>query len=179
MNKVDPSWLRTPSRSRAASTSRDPASPCEVRLRRAFWPSPCLVITLRPVTGLTRSPRLVGAVGSILLWLTAGAILALWFTRRIRDWSVMTDELQYVKLALSVAETHSPLPAIHGASVAASNQLYPLLLAPAVSQSRIDPTAETSRGERVRPVTGCRVVASPAGRDSLIVRYGPSRASFE
>ena len=71
-------------------------------------------------------------MGSILIWLTAGAVLALWFTGRIRDWSVMTDELQYVKLALSVAETHSPLPAIHGASVAASNQLYPLLLAPVV-----------------------------------------------
>ncbi len=44
----------------------------------------------------------------------------------------MTDELQYVKLALSAAETLSPFPAIHGASVATANQLYPLLLAPVV-----------------------------------------------
>ena len=84
------------------------------------------------MTGPTRSPRRLAAAGSILLWLTSGAILAAWFSWRIRDWSVMTDELQYVKLALSVAETLSPFPAIHGASVAATNQLYPLLLAPVV-----------------------------------------------
>jgi hypothetical protein len=42
----------------------------------------------------------------------------------------MTDEMQYVKLAISVAETHSPLPRLHGTSVPVANQLYPLLLAP-------------------------------------------------
>lgn len=68
--------------------------------------------------------------GLLLLWFAVGAWLALWFTGRIRDWSVMTDELQYVKLAIAIAETHSPLPKIHGTSVSSMNQLYPLLLAP-------------------------------------------------
>jgi hypothetical protein len=42
----------------------------------------------------------------------------------------MTAELQYVKLALAVWETGSPLPSLHGTTVAVANQLYPLLLAP-------------------------------------------------
>ena len=77
-----------------------------------------------------RSPRALAAVGLLLLWSAASVVLGLWFSGRVRDWSVMTDELQYVKLAISVAETHSPLPRIHGASVPVANQLYALLLAP-------------------------------------------------
>lgn len=42
----------------------------------------------------------------------------------------MTDELLYAKLATTIAETHSPLPEIHGASISVFNQLYPLLIAP-------------------------------------------------
>jgi hypothetical protein len=68
--------------------------------------------------------------GLLLLWFAVAAWLALWFTGRIRDWTVMTDELQYVKLAIAIAQTHSPLPEIHGTSVSSINQLYPLLIAP-------------------------------------------------
>jgi hypothetical protein len=82
------------------------------------------------VTPPLGSPRFVPAAASILLWCAAGAFLAVWFSGRIRDWSVMTDELQYVKLALAVAETGSPLPSLHDTSVSIANQLYPLLLAP-------------------------------------------------
>jgi hypothetical protein len=82
------------------------------------------------VTPPLGSPRFVAAAASILLWCAAGAFLAVWFSGRIRDWSVMTDELQYVKLALAVAETGSPLPSLHDTSVSIANQLYPLLLAP-------------------------------------------------
>jgi hypothetical protein len=57
-------------------------------------------------------------------------VLAVWFSGRIRDWSVMTDELLYAKLATSIAESGSPLPSVHGTSIAVYNQLYPLLLAP-------------------------------------------------
>ena len=78
------------------------------------------------------SPRLVSSAGLALLWGASAALLAVGFSARIRDWAVMTDELQYVKLALSVAETHSPLPSIHGTSVSVANQLYPLVLAPVV-----------------------------------------------
>ena len=58
------------------------------------------------------------AVGVGLVWALTAALLAISYSGRIRDWSVMTDELQYVKLAISVADTHSPLPMIHGTSVA-------------------------------------------------------------
>ena len=42
----------------------------------------------------------------------------------------MTDELLYAKLATSIADTGSPLPQVHGTSIAVYNQLYPLLIAP-------------------------------------------------
>ncbi len=77
-----------------------------------------------------RSSGLAAAIGLILLWCGAAVFLALWFSERVRDWSVMTDELQYAKLALAVAETHSPLPSLHDTSVPLANQLYALVLAP-------------------------------------------------
>jgi hypothetical protein len=49
---------------------------------------------------------------------------------RVHDWIVMTDELQYAKLATNVAETVSPLPTLRGVHVAAYAQLYPVLLSP-------------------------------------------------
>jgi hypothetical protein len=70
------------------------------------------------------APMLVGA--SIL----AAAALAGTYAVRARAWAVMTDELQVARLATSIAETLSPVPAIHGAYYGALSQLYPLLLAP-------------------------------------------------
>jgi hypothetical protein len=69
-------------------------------------------------------------VGLVLLWVGVSAALAVAFSGRIRDWSVMTDELLYAKLATAIAETGSPLPEIHRTSISVFNQLYPLLLAP-------------------------------------------------
>ena len=40
----------------------------------------------------------------------------------------MTDELYYERLAISVAQTGSQLPRIHGEVVQNVNQLYPVLL---------------------------------------------------
>ena len=61
-------------------------------------------------------------------------------TSRVADWFVMTDELFYERLALSVVRLHSPLPHVHGELCANINQLYPLCLAhgvrePATSRS--------------------------------------------
>ena len=70
------------------------------------------------------------AAGLVLLWAGVSAALALTFSGRIRDWSVMTDELLYAKLATAIAETGSPLPEIHGTSISILNLLYPLLIAP-------------------------------------------------
>ncbi|MGH3134625.1 MAG: hypothetical protein ACRDNY_12960 [Gaiellaceae bacterium] len=66
----------------------------------------------------------------VLVWASVSTGLAIWFSGRIRDWSVMTDELLYAKLATEIAETGSPLPRVHDESISVFNQLYPLLLAP-------------------------------------------------
>jgi hypothetical protein len=77
----------------------------------------------------------VGAVVSgVAAWIAVG------FSGRIRDWGVMTDELLYVRLALSAATRHSPLPVVHGEVVGTINQLYPLLLSPLYG-TLADPTA--------------------------------------
>lgn len=81
--------------------------------------------------GMAREhPRVAAAGGVGLVWGGVGAWLAVDWTGRIRDWAVMSDEMLYVKLATSIADTWSPLPRLHGTSVGVINQLYPLLLAP-------------------------------------------------
>jgi hypothetical protein len=65
----------------------------------------------------------------VALWLAFGAGLAV-ITSRIVDWYVMTDELLYERLAMSIARSGSPLPRVHGELISNVNQLYPLLLAP-------------------------------------------------
>jgi len=67
-------------------------------------------------------------LGVLALWLGAGAIVSA-LTRRVADWFVMTDELLYERLALSIARTGSPLPRVHTEIVSNVNQLYPLLIA--------------------------------------------------
>src|SRR3954454_16453820 len=69
---------------------------------------------------------LLGAIG---LWIAGGGLLAL-VTTRVADWFVMTDELLYERLGISVAQSGSPLPRVHGTTIGALNQLYPLLIAP-------------------------------------------------
>jgi hypothetical protein len=59
----------------------------------------------------------------------AAVILASLATR-VGDWAVMTDELLYERLALSIAQTGSPIPSLHGEHVGVFAQLYPLLLSP-------------------------------------------------
>jgi hypothetical protein len=64
----------------------------------------------------------------LVLWLAFGAALAA-ITSRVADWFVMTDELLYERLALSVVRLHSPLPHVHDQVIPSINQLYPLILA--------------------------------------------------
>jgi hypothetical protein len=68
-------------------------------------------------------------VPPLALWLMFGGALA-WITSHVADWFVMTDELLYERLALSIDRLHSPLPHMHGVAIANLNQLYPLVLAP-------------------------------------------------
>jgi hypothetical protein len=73
-----------------------------------------------------RRPELAALLA---LWLAAGAGLQL-LTTRVADWFVMTDELLYERLAISIARGHSPLPRVHGELVPNVDQLYPILIAP-------------------------------------------------
>src|SRR3954471_9087340 len=69
---------------------------------------------------------LLGAIG---LWRGCGALLGL-VVGRVTDWFVMTDELLYERLAISVAQSWSPVPHVHGQTIGNLNQLYPVLIAP-------------------------------------------------
>jgi hypothetical protein len=80
------------------------------------------------------------SVSAIALRAEVPALLALWLalgfglsrlTGRVVDWFIMTDELLYERLAISVATTGSPLPRLRGEVVETYNQLYPVLIAPA------------------------------------------------
>jgi hypothetical protein len=71
-----------------------------------------------------------------VLWLVLGGSLAA-ATTRVVDWFVMTDELLYERLAISIGRTGSPLPRVHGSLISNINQLYPLLLAPIFSHGLV------------------------------------------
>jgi hypothetical protein len=65
---------------------------------------------------------------AVVIWLAlAGALAAV--TSRVTDWFVMSDELLYERLALSIVRLGSPFPHVHDVAVSNINQLYPLLLA--------------------------------------------------
>jgi hypothetical protein len=66
-------------------------------------------------------------VGVLAFWLVAGGVLA-FVTTRVSDWFVMTDELLYERLGISVAQSGSPVPQVHGQRVGVLNMLYPWLL---------------------------------------------------
>jgi hypothetical protein len=89
---------------------------------------------LRPIWRSTSA-----AFPIVALWLALGAGLAL-LTSRVVDWYVMTDELLYERLAISIGHLGSPLPHVHGELIENVNQLYPLLLAP-LFQGRLVPAA--------------------------------------
>src|SRR5438105_426734 len=75
------------------------------------------------------SRRLAGPAALVALWV--GVALGLQaLTTRAADWFVMTDELLYERLAISIARSHSPLPRVHDGLVPSVDQLYPLLIAP-------------------------------------------------
>ena len=73
----------------------------------------------------SRSAVGLGAVTALSLAL--GWVLSL-ATTRVKNWFVMSDELYYERLAISVAQTGSLLPRVHGELVSNVNQLYPVLL---------------------------------------------------
>jgi hypothetical protein len=77
-------------------------------------------------------------LGAAALWLVLAGVLA-GLTSQVADWYVMTDELLYERLAISIANLHSPLPHVHGELIGNVNQLYPLLLAPFFHNTLVPP----------------------------------------
>lgn len=75
---------------------------------------------MRPRTLGTAAAVLGTALG--LGWLLARA------TTQVVNWFVMTDELFYERLAISVAQTGSLLPRLHGEVISNVNQLYPVVI---------------------------------------------------
>ena len=76
-----------------------------------------------------RSRYLVDGASVLAVALFLGWVLSL-ATTRVKNWFVMTDELYYERLAVSVAQTGSVLPRLHGELVSNVNQLYPMLISP-------------------------------------------------
>ena len=71
--------------------------------------------------------RLVVTAALGLLVVGAGWVLSQ-ATTRVVNWYVMTDELFYERLGISVAQTGSLLPRLRGERIDNINQLYPVLL---------------------------------------------------
>ena len=81
----------------------------------------------------------------LALWIGLALVLSS-LTTRVVDWFVMTDELLYERLAISVSQLGSPLPHVHGELIPNLNQLYPLLIAiplPARARPRARCTTRT------------------------------------
>jgi hypothetical protein len=86
-----------------------------------------------PIAPVTDSPVVrrpwLPVLGIVGVWVAASVALSQ-ITGRVTDWYVMTDELRYERLAVSIARSGSPIPRIHGELVRNLDQLYPVLLAP-------------------------------------------------
>ena len=83
-----------------------------------------------------RSRYLVDGASVVAVALFLGWVLSL-ATTRVKNWFVMTDELYYERLAVSVAQTGSLLPRLHGELVSNVNQLYPVLISPLFGDGNI------------------------------------------
>src|SRR4051794_28058810 len=82
----------------------------------------------------TGPPRFVDLAGRLNLPLIGivviAAVVIAHFALRISNFIVMTDELQYTRLGISIGDSLSPIPHIHGQYFASFGQVYPLLLSP-------------------------------------------------
>jgi hypothetical protein len=88
------------------------------------------VASLRQLGARLASGRILGLeLPLLLLWFLLATILST-ITERVRDWNVMTDELVWERLAVSIAQWHSLLPRLHGDVIRNLAQLYPVVLSP-------------------------------------------------
>jgi hypothetical protein len=83
--------------------------------------------------GTTRLGALVERSHPVLVVGAVTLVAALAWGRyagQVATWFVQTDELQFVRLAMSIAEDGTLRPELRGADLSTWNQLYPLLVAP-------------------------------------------------
>ncbi len=73
--------------------------------------------------------RLASIAPPVAAWAVGSALIAA-FTSQVAGWQVMSDELQVERLAISIADTLSPVPYLRGEDVTIFSQLYPALTAP-------------------------------------------------
>jgi len=76
-----------------------------------------------------RGSRLASIGPPAAAWALGSALIAA-FTSQVHGWSVQTDELQIVRLAISVGDTLSLTPYLRGEDVPIYSHLYPVLIAP-------------------------------------------------
>ncbi|MBD0337794.1 MAG: hypothetical protein ICV67_00715 [Thermoleophilia bacterium] len=107
----------------------------QVRERYLVYAVPVVAVALAGAVAPLHRPRW-SAPAAVLAWLGLGLGLSR-VTGRINDWFVMTDELFYERLAISVARTGSPLPRVRGELIDSFNQLYPVLIAPAYARGLV------------------------------------------
>ena len=88
-----------------------------------------------------RSRYLLDGASVVAVALFLGWVLSL-ATTRVKNWFVMTDELYYERLAVSVAQTGSLLPRLHGELVPNVNQLYPVLISPMFGDGNVPASFE-------------------------------------
>ena len=124
-----------------------------------------------------RSRYVLEGASVVAVALCLGWVLSL-ATTRVKNWFVMTDELYYERLAVSVAQTGSLLPRLHGELVANVNQLYPVLISPVFGDGNVPGELRgRAPAERV-PDHECGDPGLPArapDRD----RFGSSRSGRE
>ena len=83
----------------------------------------------REPSGRTRASIALPALLVVFALAAGGCVF---WTSRVTEWTVMTDELQYAKLALAIAEDWSLVPRLHGQYYPSHYPLYPLLISPLV-----------------------------------------------
>jgi hypothetical protein len=102
--------------------------------------NPTIVSASAPTTScaptLQSPPRVSRERGRLLTWLplalivAGGTALAARWSLSVDEWRVMTDEMGYLKTALHMGDTLSPLPRVRGEPFSNYSLLYPALLAP-------------------------------------------------
>ena len=89
-------------------------------------------------------PRfLVDGASIVGVTLALGWVISL-ATTRVKNWFVMTDELYYERLAVSVAQTGSLLPRLHGEVVSNVNQLYPVVISTVFGDGNVAASLEAA-----------------------------------